>query len=98
MAESFEIRLASALYSSDTVFRTVYKFTGRCHCKVETDGPDTVLVSLSPKEAQCDLAEIAKDFHNELIDQRTRSNIAQETAHIRDLIVAQAFGEARFGE
>jgi His-Xaa-Ser system protein HxsD len=40
------------------------------------------------------LTRIAGEFGNELISQRIRLDLAEETRPVRELIVAQAFAEA----
>jgi His-Xaa-Ser system protein HxsD len=48
-------------------------------------------VEISSKGPKCDLEQIAKDFHNELIDQELRERIRNETHHLQEMIVREAF-------
>jgi His-Xaa-Ser system protein HxsD len=55
---------------------------------------NTIIVHFARKTPDCDLSIIAGEFSNELINQRVRLAIADETRMIRELIVTQAFTEA----
>lgn len=55
---------------------------------------NTIIVHFARKTPDCDLSIIAGEFSNELINQRVRLAIADETRLIRELIVTQAFTEA----
>lgn len=83
------------LYSLGALFRTCYSFTDRCYLFLEqTDAPPIIKVRFAKKDPNCDLSAIVGEFSNELIDQKLRLDIAEETKAIRELIVAQAFTEA----
>jgi His-Xaa-Ser system protein HxsD len=83
------------LYSLESLFRVCYRFTDRCYLYLESSGPKGyVRVRLSRKSDGSDLAEIAGEFGNELINQKVRADVAAETRPIRELIVAQAFAES----
>jgi His-Xaa-Ser system protein HxsD len=83
------------VYTQAVLFRVCYLFTDRCYLFLEPDKTlSVVIVHLSSKSSTDDLAGIAGEFANELINQRVREDIARETRPIRELIVAQAFAEA----
>ncbi len=90
------LKLNTTLYPDDVIFRAVYTFTGRCTVLLDRVGPDHVLVQFSGGESLA-LSSLAGEFANELINQRVRADIANETRAIRELIVAQAFAEADLG-
>jgi His-Xaa-Ser system protein HxsD len=84
-----------SLYPLTALFRVCYSFTDRCYLFLTSDEPQSVIiVHFARKLSDCDLASIAADFSNELINQRVRYDVAKETGPIRELIVAQAFAEA----
>lgn len=83
------------IYTQAALFRVCYLFTDRCYLFLEPNETLSVVsVHLSGKSLSGDLAGIAGEFANELINQRVREDIARETGPIRELIVAQAFAEA----
>src|SRR5258706_145620 len=83
------------LYPLEALFRVCYAFTDKCYLFLSIeDDPSVVSVRLARKQRECDLAAVAGEFSNDLIDQRVRLDIARSTSPIRELIVAQAFAEA----
>jgi His-Xaa-Ser system protein HxsD len=85
------------LYTLEALFRVCYLFTDRCYLFLTEESPSVVKVHFARKTPACDLPAIAGAFSNELIDQKVRLDIANETRTIRELIVAQAFTEADLG-
>ena len=93
--DTLEICVSLELYPLEALFRVCYSFTDRCYLFLEhTEAPDIVKVHFARKMHGSELAIIAGEFSNELINQRVRLDIAAETRPIRELIVAQAFAEA----
>jgi His-Xaa-Ser system protein HxsD len=93
--ETLCVSVDTDIYSLDALFRVCYAFTDRCYLFLQPGGhTSAVKVRFSRKTPECDLAQIAGEFSNALIDQRVRMQIASETGGIRELIVAQAFAEA----
>jgi His-Xaa-Ser system protein HxsD len=94
---SLRLSLATELYSLDAIRRSCYWLTDRCYVFLSRSRTDTVEVTLiakgsgAPAESTNSLAWM---FLNDLIDQQLRVDIGNETAGIRELIVAQAFAEA----
>ena len=88
-----ETTVETSIFSLDVVTRAAYLFTDRYYVLVEKSGDAAVRVSFRPKLGTAPL-DILGAFSNELLDQRLRATIAEETRTIRDLIVAQAFVEA----
>lgn len=83
------------VYSLEVLFRTCYAFTDRCYLFLEpSDDPQIIGVRFAIKSSEGALSTIAAEFSNELLNQRVRLDIANETRSIRELIVAQAFAEA----
>jgi His-Xaa-Ser system protein HxsD len=93
--ESISLRVDLRVYPLQALFATCYVFTDRCYLHlVPEEDMSVIVVQLARKLAECDLAAIAGEFSNELINQRVRNDVAAATKAVRDLIVAQAFAEA----
>lgn len=93
--ESLCICVDTALYSTEALFRVCYSFTDKCYLFLQPEDNSSVIkVRFSRKDSDCDLASLAGEFSNELINQKVRLQVASETRAIRELIVAQAFAEA----
>lgn len=92
---NLSIFVDTGVYPLEVLFRTCYAFTDRCYLFLSTSETSGVIhVRFKQKLESCDLESVAGDFSNELINQRVRLEIANETRAIRELIVAQAFTEA----
>jgi len=87
---ALQLTLPKSQYSHDVLLRTAHLFSDRCYVRI-VDGADAPAVEISSKGPECDLEQIAKDFHNELIDQELREHIRNETQHIQEMIVREAF-------
>jgi His-Xaa-Ser system protein HxsD len=84
------------LYSENVIFRVCHSFTARCFLAVTQLGDNQVRVNFTPRAGGETLESLTLEFGNELINQRVRAEVADETRNIRELIVAQAFAEADF--
>lgn len=94
-ADSLVVCVNLSVYPLDALFRVCYWFTDRCYLFLTVDEANSaVTVHFSKKSPDADLGVIAGEFSNELINQRVRRDVAEETRAIRELIVAQAFAEA----
>ena len=92
---SLSVLLDTTLYPLEVIFRTCYSFTERCYLFLSrTEEASTINVRFKRRLESADLQSIVGEFSNELINQRVRLDIANETRAIRELIVAQAFAEA----
>lgn len=92
---SLSICVDTAVYSLEALFRVCYGFTDKCYLYLQSSYPASIIrVRFSRKNSDSDLALIAGEFSNELINQKVRMDIATETRPIRELIVAQAFAES----
>jgi His-Xaa-Ser system protein HxsD len=93
--EGLCVRVDTAVYSLEALFRVCYAFTDRCYLFLRPEeGSPVIKVMFAGKAPGGDLPSLAGEFSNELINQRVRLQIASETKAIRELIVAQAFAEA----
>jgi His-Xaa-Ser system protein HxsD len=81
------------VHTMESICRAAYKFSGRAFVRLrQTDAG--LEVSLEPKLSTEDASPLAKEFENELLDQRLRAIIAAETAKARDLILAHALSQS----
>ena len=94
--DSLCMSVDTSIYSLDALCRVCYAFTDRCYLFLQAQEgmPLVINVRFTRKGDDCDLASLAGEFSNALIDQRVRLQISAETKAIRELIVAQAFAEA----
>jgi His-Xaa-Ser system protein HxsD len=85
------------LFTADAILHAAYKFTGTCHVWLEQDQlaqtKRRYLVFMRPKRQGMDLAVLAGDVSNELIDQQVRARLDQQFTDLRTIIAAQAFSE-----
>jgi His-Xaa-Ser system protein HxsD len=86
------------IYGPEALFRACYQYTDRCYLFLTQPSPSKVLVEFRLRPQSQGLADIVGSFANELINQRLRVDLARETQAIRERIVAEAFGEARFAD
>ncbi len=91
---SLELVVDRSLYTDAVIFRTCYLFTDRCYLFLCLTAPGEISVAFRAKKAQPDLDSVAGEFGNELVNQKIRAELAEETKLIRELIVTQAFAEA----
>ena len=94
--DSLQLVIDRSLYTDAVIFRTCYLFTDRCYLFLSLTAPGEISVAFRAKQAQPDLHAVAGEFGNELINQKVRAELAEETKLIRELIVTQAFAEADF--
>lgn len=90
------LSIDTSLYPDEAVFRACYAFTDRCYLFLQREPEHTLKVYFRRRRQSADLELIVGDFGNELVSQRIRHSLARETRPIRELIVSQAFAEARF--
>jgi His-Xaa-Ser system protein HxsD len=94
-ADSLQVSVDLAIYPLEVIFRVCYLFTDRCYLFLEhMPESNTVRVQFTRQADGTDLARIAGEFSNEMINQKVRMDVAVETVAIRELIVTQAFAEA----
>jgi His-Xaa-Ser system protein HxsD len=82
-----------AIYNRIAVLKTCYWFTDRCYIFIYRDDEQHLAVRLARKSGNLSLDEIVGEFENALLDHQLRFEIANETATLRELIVAKAFAE-----
>ena len=87
-----QLQFSSAVFSLDTIKRAAYRLSDRCAFEFQIAG-DEITCSLffgdgvTSEEASL----IANDFRNDVLDQDLRQSIREETAAVRNAILAYAF-------
>jgi His-Xaa-Ser system protein HxsD len=81
------------VYSLHAVFRACYKYTDRLYVFLARSSKQCLIVTLHPKVPEQEIAQVAGEFANELVDQQLRGDLTLEAAPLREMIVAQAFAE-----
>lgn len=84
-----------AVYGLESVLKSAYRFTDRCYLQVQMAGTEQVAIRLRLKR-EGDSETAAREFWNDLLDQRLRQLISTETAKTRDLIMAHALSRTGF--
>ena len=76
--------------------KAAYRFADRCTVVFGAESGHTLDVELRFKTATAEASaiELTRLFHQELLDQELREQVAEETAPVRALILAHAFSKA----
>lgn len=83
----------TAVYRLSAIKKAAYRLSGRCIVNIELPDPRSAHVTLQCHDASADLPKILVDFHREVTDQELREVVADETAAVRSLLLAQAFSQ-----
>jgi His-Xaa-Ser system protein HxsD len=70
--------------------KAALKFTDRFHIAIHYDGC-TATVELTPTVPNLDIPYLVGELRNAVLDQELRELVSEETAPIRNVIIAQAF-------
>jgi His-Xaa-Ser system protein HxsD len=81
------------IYARIALLKTCYWFTNRCYIFIYRHDEHHLAVRLASKAGGIGLEAIAGEFENALLDHQLRFEITNETATLRELIVAKAFAE-----
>jgi His-Xaa-Ser system protein HxsD len=85
------IDLDATVYRLSAIKKAAYKFGDKCHVRVSTAESSHIRVELKAKNTNEDMVRLSGDFCNEVLDQELREVVAEETATMRNLLLAQAF-------
>jgi len=92
-----EIRfvLDCRLFRVGAIQKTAYRLAGKCTAVLEglEDQRLPVRLLFAPGTTEREAHEIARLFHQELVDQELREKIGEETQPVRALILAHAFSK-----
>ncbi|MEK6371970.1 MAG: His-Xaa-Ser system protein HxsD [Acidobacteriota bacterium] len=94
VAHSAVMSVDLGVYTSEALFRVLYRFTGEYFVYVAQREANSVDVYLTVKDSEAQAAEVAGRFANALVDERVRRDIAAETRSVRELLVAEALAAA----
>lgn len=83
------LEIDETVYERTTVLRACYWYTEQCYVFVERKTPGVLTVHLRSKAGN-DVARVAGEFTNTLLDYELRRQIDLETAETRRLLVAKA--------
>jgi len=81
------------IYARIALLKTCYWFTNRCYIFIYRHDDQHLAVRLASKASTSNLDAIAGEFENALLDHQLRFEISNETATLRELIVAKAFAD-----
>ena len=81
----------TAVYRLSALKKAAYKFSGRYLVSVALTGEKQATISVSCNDPAIDLQSVLHDIHREVTDQELRELILEETAGVRNLLMAQAF-------
>ncbi len=79
-----------AAYSVDAIQRAAYRLSDRASCEVVV-GETAIEVELTPLTADSDASLLLAELRSEALDQVLRERIREETADVRNLVLALAF-------
>jgi His-Xaa-Ser system protein HxsD len=91
------LEVNTSVYSLPAVLRACYKNADQLYSFIAPAEAGAVLIVTIWSRSGGDIPEdLIGGFCNELADQELRERLARETGPIREMIVAQAFGEGNF--
>lgn len=79
------------VYRLSAVKKAAYRVGDRAHAVIEIQPDGQILVRLTPKHEGIATETLEGEFRGEILDQDLRETIAEETARVRNLLLAQAF-------
>lgn len=92
--DQVNITVDEKVYGLPAILKAAYSFTDKCYV-LFTSSNQGLRVYLSKLDGDTtkdrDIKEIAKSFCNELLEQKMREQVLQETGRIREIITARAF-------
>ncbi|QQR80749.1 MAG: His-Xaa-Ser system protein HxsD [Deltaproteobacteria bacterium] len=92
--DSIHISLDESVYGLSVILKTSYSFTDKCYLLISSVGPKLV-VRIAPledsDEKKLDFKQVAKEFCNQLLEQKMREQVLTETGTIRETIITRAF-------
>lgn len=88
------LRIDSAVFDLRTIKETAYRFADKFSIDIMQEGNE-YLITMIPLHAETfDPIALENHFRQELIDQDLRRIIREETANVRNLILANAFSRS----
>jgi His-Xaa-Ser system protein HxsD len=81
-------------YSVDAVQRALYRFSDRLSSNVAVDGGIVRCTLFIDSVDSGEVQGVVADFRNEVLDETLRARVREETAEVRNLILALAFSNS----
>lgn len=91
--DAIRIDIDVGVFSPDVISRAAHHYTGDFFVELRLSAP-SCFVELTPKCANLDVANVALRFGNDLLDERLRSVIREQTADLQLTLVKAALREA----
>lgn len=83
-------RVQASVYGEQAIAAALHRFTDRCFVHMER-ADDWVVCRVVPAQAGADGRALAGALANEMLDQKLRARLQEETEPIRRLLLAQVF-------
>jgi His-Xaa-Ser system protein HxsD len=90
---ALRLSLAAEIYSVGAILRSCYWLTDRCYVHLAPSAGNVEVTLLAKAGKDNETNSLAWEFLNSLVDNQLRVSIQQETASVREMIVAQAFAD-----
>ncbi len=89
------VRFSTNVYTLETIKKAAYRLSETCAFEFRIDGDDFVCELLfADSTTNEQIGETERQFRTEVLDQDLRQLIADETAPIRNVILANAFSRS----
>jgi len=83
--------LDSRVYRLNAVKKAAYRLGGRATSQITVLPQGGIQVILTPLRGLSEDANLEAEFREEVLDQELREQIGEETAQLRNILLAQAF-------
>lgn len=80
-----------SVYRLNAIKKAAYRLNGRGDFTISSDSDGQIRVAMKIRDSLDDIDELAGEFRRQLLDQELREEIAEQTAPIANLLLAQAF-------
>jgi His-Xaa-Ser system protein HxsD len=92
---AISIRVDGSIYPISAIARAAFRFSDRAACLLAHDDESHIVVwaTFLAKQDSVDLKALAKEFIDELLDQKLRQELEAGFHDVRLIITAQAFAE-----
>lgn len=84
-------------YSVDAIQRAAYRLSDRASCEIVV-GEKAIEVEVTPLAEDSDASVLLAELRSEALDQVLRERIREETADVRNLVLALAFSRTGLAE
>src|ERR1700722_12894477 len=91
MTHSLSVEFCGEAHRLESLHAAAYRMIGTCTCEIKKQGGGWLCV-LTPTRAEPDLDTLRERFITFVADETLRTQVAQKTEGVRNLILALAFG------